>query len=57
MFELTEKEIKELSGASNEEMWYKVCDKIKDRRNGQYPSELAREILKLFQKKFSSELS
>ena len=57
MFELTEKEIKELSGASNEEMWYKVCDKIKDRRNGQYPSELARQILQLFQKKFSSELS
>jgi len=57
MFKLTEKEIKELSSASNEEMWYKVCDKIKDRRNGQYPSELAREILNLFQQKFSTKLS
>lgn len=57
MFKLTDQEINELSSASSEEMWYKVCDKIKDRRNGQYPSELAREILQLFQEKFSTKLS
>ena len=57
MFKLTDQEISELSSASSEEMWYKVCDKIKDRRNGQYPSELAREILQLFQEKFSTKLS
>tara|TARA_B100001750_G_scaffold243889_1_gene260073 strand:+ start:483 stop:656 length:174 start_codon:yes stop_codon:yes gene_type:complete len=57
LLKLTKEEIKELSNASSEEVWYKVCDKIKDRRNGQYPSELAREILNLFQQKFSTELS
>ena len=57
MFKLTDEEINELSSASNEDTWYKVCDKIKDRRNGQYPSELAREILNLFQQKFSTKLS
>ena len=34
-----------------------VCDEIKERRNGQYPSYLAREILDLYQEKFPVTLS
>ena len=37
--------------------WYEVCDEIKERRNGQYPSYLSREILQLFQEKFPITLS
>ena len=37
--------------------WYKVCDEIKARRNGQYPAYLSREILELYQKKFPITLS
>ena len=51
---LTEQEIKELKAvnANKENDWYDACDKIKKRRNGQFPSHLAREILELYQEKF-----
>ena len=51
---LTEEEKKELNAVNpnNESDWYKICDKIKKRRNWQYPNYLSREILILFQEKF-----
>ena len=51
---LTEQEIKELKAvnANKESDWYEACNKIKKRRNGQFPSHLAREILELYQEKF-----
>ena len=51
---LTEEEKTEFKAVNknNESDWYKVCDKIKKRRNGQYPNYLSREILILFQEKF-----
>jgi len=52
---LTEAEISNLESSQNEEQWYKVCDQIKERRNGQYPNYLSREILDLYQKKFPPE--
>ena len=54
---LTEEEKKELNSVNpnNESDWYKACDKIKKRRNGQYPSHLAREILDIYQKNFPAK--
>tara|TARA_B110000263_G_scaffold248266_1_gene262769 strand:+ start:316 stop:504 length:189 start_codon:yes stop_codon:yes gene_type:complete len=52
---LTEEEKKELKPIKNESDWYKVCDKIKKRRNGQYPSYLAREILEIYQQNFPAK--
>jgi len=49
---LTEEEKKELTPIKSEPDWYKACEKIKKRRNGQYPSYLAREILELYQQNF-----
>ena len=49
---LIEEEKEKLLKAKDEQAWYTVCDEIKDRRNGQYPSYLSREILELFQEKF-----
>ena len=49
---LIEEEKEKLLKVNDENAWYKVCDEIKARRNGQYPSYLAREILQLFQEKF-----
>ena len=49
---LTEQETKELKSIKKENDWYQACDKIKKRRNGQYPNYLSREILILFQEKF-----
>ena len=46
-----------LMNARDEKQWYKICDEIKDRRNGQYPSYLSREILELYQQKFPVTLS
>ena len=54
---LIEEEKEKLMKAKDEKVWYKVCDEIKDRRNGQYPSYLAREILDLYQEKFPVTLS
>ena len=56
---LTEEEVKELKtvNANKESDWYEACDKIKKRRNGQYPSYLSREILDLYQEKFPVILS
>jgi len=54
---LTEEEVKELKtvNANKESDWYEACDKIKKRRNGQYPSYLSREILELYQEKFPAK--
>ena len=49
---LIDKEKEKLLSAKDEQAWYVVCDEIKDRRNGQYPGYLSREILDLFQEKF-----
>ena len=54
---LIEEEREKLLKAKDEKAWYKVCDEIKARRNGQYPSYLAREILQLFQNQFPITLS
>tara|TARA_Y100000590_G_C15401366_1_gene893930 strand:- start:449 stop:631 length:183 start_codon:yes stop_codon:yes gene_type:complete len=50
---LTREEIRELRATKTEEEWYSVCDKIKVKRSGQYPPYLSREILNLYQQKFS----
>ena len=55
--QLIEKEKEKLLQAKDENAWYKVCDEIKARRNGQYPSYLSREILILYQDKFPPILS
>ena len=51
---LTEEEKKELNAvnANKETDWNEACNKIKKRRNGQFPSHLAREILEIYQIKF-----
>ena len=49
---LTEEEKKTLYPIKNENDWNKACDKIKKRRNGQYPNYLAREILEIYQQNF-----
>ena len=54
---LSEKEKENLLKTKDEKAWYAVCDEIKARRNGQYPSYLSREILQLFQEKFPITLS
>ena len=54
---LIEEEKVKLMKANDEKSWYKVCDEIKARRNGQYPAYLSREILDLFQEKFPPTLS
>ena len=54
---LIEEEREKLLKAKDEKAWYKVCDEIKARRNGQYPSYLSREILQLFQETFPITLS
>ena len=55
--QLIEEEKEKLQKAKDEKSWYKVCDEIKARRNGQFPSYLAREILTLYQKKFPVSFS
>ena len=54
---LIEEEIAKLNKAKTEADFYKVCDQVKARRNGQYPSYLSREVLDIYDKKFSNELS
>ena len=54
---LIDQEKEKLLKSQDEQAWYVVCDEIKDRRNGQYPSYLSREILELFQEKFPITLS
>ena len=54
---LIQEEKEKLMKTKDEKEWYIVCDEIKDRRNGQYPSYLSREILELFQEKFPVTLS
>ena len=57
LMKLTENEKSNLESSRDEVEWYKVCDQIKERRNGQYPNYLSREILDLFLKKFPSKIS
>jgi antibiotic biosynthesis monooxygenase (ABM) superfamily enzyme len=54
---LIEDEITKLNKAKTEADFYKVCDKIKARRNGQYPGYLSREVLDIYNNKFSNQLS
>ena len=54
---LTVDEKSSLESSKDEVQWYKVCNQIKERRNGQYPPYLSREILDLFLKKFPPEIS
>ena len=54
---LIDEEREKLLKTPDKEAWYKVCDEIKARRNGQYPSYLSREILELYQKIFPVTLS
>ena len=55
--QLIDEEKEKLLKTKDEQAWYAVCDEIKDRRNGQYPSYLSREILELYQDKFPIMLS
>ena len=54
---LIEEEKEKLLKAKDEKAWYLVCDEIKNRRNGQYPAYLSREILVMYQGKFPPTLS
>ena len=54
---LTRTERRELQSSKSEKEWYAICDKIKVKRSGQYPPYLSREILNLYQQKFSKKLS
>ncbi|MBT5956574.1 MAG: hypothetical protein HN820_06055 [Candidatus Marinimicrobia bacterium] len=54
---LTDEETTKLNKAKTETDFYKVCDQIKARRNGQYPPYLSREVLDIYDNKFSNELS
>ena len=54
---LTYSEKEQLLSSKTENDWYKVCDEIKFKRSGQFPPYLAREILDLYQSKFSHNLS
>ena len=55
--QLIDEEKEKLLKSNDENAWYKVCDEIKARRNGQYPSYLAREILQIYQEKFPPSIS
>ena len=54
---LTHSEKEKLLSSQTEQEWYKVCDEIKFKRSGQFPPYLAREVLELYQSKFSHNLS
>ena len=54
---LMDEEKEKLLKSADEKSWYAICDEIKGRRNGQYPSYLSREILQLYQEKFPITLS
>ncbi len=54
---LTEEEKIQLLKTKSEKEWYKVCNQIKERRNGQYPNYLSRQILDLYQEKFEVDYS
>ena len=54
--QLSEDEINKLKKCNKEVDWYKVCDEIKERRNGHYPSYLSSQILELFQQKFPTQI-
>ena len=55
--QLTTEEREKLQNSKDEKAWYQVCDEIKDRRNGQFPNYLAREVLELFHQQFPVTLS
>ena len=54
---LIKEEKEKLLKTKDEKAWYAVCDEIKDRRNGQYPAYLSREILGMYQEKFPPTIS
>jgi|TARA_B100001079_G_scaffold196367_1_gene170033 hypothetical protein len=55
--QLIEEEKEKLLKTKDEKAWYTVCAEIKDRRNGQYPAYLSREILEMYQEKFPPTIS
>ena len=55
--ETIKEEREKLQKTKDEKAWYVVCDEIKNRRNGQYPAYLSREILEMYQEKFPPSLS
>ena len=54
---LTVEETEKLNKAKTQTDFYKVCDQVKARRNGQYPPYLSREVLDIYDNKFSNQLS
>jgi len=54
---LTVEETEKLNKAKTQTDFYKVCDQVKARRNGQYPPYLSREVLDIYDNKFSNEPS
>ena len=54
---LIKEEKEKLLKTKDEKTWYAVCDEIKDRRNGQFPAYLSREILEMYQEKFPPTIS
>jgi len=54
---LIQEEIDKLNKARTEADFYKICDQIKARRNGQYPNYLSRQVLDIYDKIFLNELS
>ena len=54
---LTVEETEKLNKAKTQTDFYKVCDQVKAKRNGQYPPYLSREVLDIYDNKFSNELS
>ena len=52
---LTQEEKEQLLNCSTKKDWYAKCDEIKSRRNNIYPSDLSREIVDLYQTKFSED--
>jgi len=55
--QLTADERTKLEKSKTEADFYKVCDQVKARRNGQYPAYLSREVLDIYQSKFSNTLA
>ena len=53
---LTADERTKLEKTKSQSDFYKICDQLKERRNGQYPAYLSREVLQIFQNNFPPEV-
>jgi len=54
---LTVEETEKLNKDKTQTDFYKVCDQVKAKRNGQYLPYLSREVLDIYDNKFSNQLS